>query len=68
MKLNKYLRELYIFRSYLVKNQWELSSWLREDVLVLINSIDKEILDIKNMIEKYIEKEKNRQISLFDRS
>lgn len=55
-------------KSCLLKNQWELSSWLRDDLWKFIHAIDKEIEDTKNIIINYKNKQENIQLSFFDRS
>lgn len=65
--MNKeYLRNLYILKSYLIKNQWSFSSWLRSDIAKLVISINLEIDRTKKSIDNYVRKQENKQVSFFE--
>lgn len=65
--MNKeYLRNLYILKSYLIKNQWSFSSWLRSDIAKLVISINLEIDRTKESIDNYVRKQENKQVSFFE--
>lgn len=65
--MNKeYLRNLYILKSYLIKNQWSFSSWLRSDIAKLVISINLEIDRTKESINNYVRKQENKQVSFFE--
>lgn len=65
--MNKeYLRNLYILKSYLIKNQWSFSSWLRSDIAKLVIAINLEIDRTKESIDNYVRKQENKQVSFFE--
>lgn len=65
--MNKeYLKKLYILKSYLSRNIYDYSEWLRRDINILLLAVEKEILDTKHVIKKYKEKKSERQLTIFD--
>lgn len=65
--MNKeYLKKLYILKSYLSRNIYDYSEWLRRDINILLLAVEKEILDTKHVIKKYKEKKSERQLTFFD--
>lgn len=65
--MNKeYLKKLYILKSYLSRNIYDYSEWLRRDINILLLAVEKEILDTKHVIRKYKEKKSERQLTIFD--
>ena len=65
--MNKeYLKILYILKSYLSRNIYDYSEWLRRDINILLLAVEKEILDTKHVIKKYKEKKSERQLTIFD--
>lgn len=65
--MNKeYLKKLYILKSYLSRNIYDYSEWLRRDINILLLAVEKEILDTKHVIKKYNEKKSERQLTIFD--
>lgn len=65
--MNKeYLKKLYYLKNYLNYHAFDYSEWLRRDINILLLSIEKEILDTKNIINKYVEKKNEEQLRIFD--
>lgn len=61
-----YLKKLYILKSYLNHNIYDYSEWLRRDINILLLAVEKEIIDTKNIIKTYKEKQAERQITIFE--